>query len=135
MSEADRVYYDGGCGLCHRAVRFLAARDREGAFRFAPLGGETFLRTLSSEARRDLPDSLVVQTAEGRILVRAAAVAHLLGRLGGGWRLLGILCGVLPRPLCDWGYEAVARNRKHMFRPPGETCPLPASTQRSRFDP
>ena len=29
MGDArDTVYYDGGCALCHRSVRFLVARDR-----------------------------------------------------------------------------------------------------------
>ena len=37
------VFYDGRCGLCHHSVRFLLARDRDGAlFRYAPLFGETF---------------------------------------------------------------------------------------------
>ena len=35
----ETLFYDGQCGLCHRAVRFLLAEDRApgGAFRFAPL--------------------------------------------------------------------------------------------------
>lgn len=32
-----RVFYDGTCGLCHRAVRFLLAEDRHESFRFAAL--------------------------------------------------------------------------------------------------
>ncbi|HZH02738.1 MAG TPA: DCC1-like thiol-disulfide oxidoreductase family protein [Myxococcaceae bacterium] len=38
-SDSDILFYDGGCGLCHRAVRFVLARDPAGRFRFAPLGG------------------------------------------------------------------------------------------------
>ncbi|MBI5445766.1 MAG: DUF393 domain-containing protein, partial [Deltaproteobacteria bacterium] len=33
----DLVLYDGGCGLCHRSVSFLARRDQDGSgFVFAP---------------------------------------------------------------------------------------------------
>ena len=42
-SDVATIFYDGDCGLCHRAVRVVLAADPEGrAFRFAPLGGETF---------------------------------------------------------------------------------------------
>jgi len=135
VKDADRLFYDGGCGLCHRAVRFVAARDRAGAIRFAPLGGGTFLRTLPQEVRAGLPDSLVVRTAAGRILVRAGALSHLLRRLGGGWALLGWMAERLPQVLSDGLYDAVARNRGRWFRPPEAACPVLSPDQRGRFDP
>src|SRR5262249_21391567 len=40
---ADTIFFDGRCGFCARAVRFVLAEDRAGtAFRFAPLDGEAF---------------------------------------------------------------------------------------------
>ena len=45
--QREIIFYDGHCGLCHAAVRFVVARDdREEGFVFAPLGGETFRETL-----------------------------------------------------------------------------------------
>ena len=39
----ERLFYDGTCALCHGAVRFVLARDRDGsAFRFAPLDFHDF---------------------------------------------------------------------------------------------
>ncbi|MEZ6020031.1 MAG: DCC1-like thiol-disulfide oxidoreductase family protein [Planctomycetota bacterium] len=35
----DLVLYDGECGLCHGAVRFLLAEDTTARFRLAPLQG------------------------------------------------------------------------------------------------
>jgi predicted DCC family thiol-disulfide oxidoreductase YuxK len=135
LRETDRLFYDGGCGLCHRAVRFFASRDHAGTIRYAPLGGETFRRALLPEVRAVLPDSLVVRTAEGRVLVRAAAVSYLLHRLGGGWRLLGWMGDASPRALSDRLYEALARNRRRWFHPPEEACPILPLAQRARFDP
>jgi len=87
-STTETLFYDGQCGLCHNAVRFLLAEDRApgGAFRFAPLGGETFQATVSRPA--DLPDSLALVTDDGRVLTRSRAVLHLGRRLGGLWRVI-----------------------------------------------
>ncbi len=40
-APADRIYYEGHCGLCHLTVRFVLRSDRRGdeSFRFAPHQG------------------------------------------------------------------------------------------------
>ncbi|MEO1236432.1 MAG: DCC1-like thiol-disulfide oxidoreductase family protein [Planctomycetota bacterium] len=132
----DVVYYDGGCGLCHRSVRFLLPRDRGGArFRFAPIGGQTFGERVSEAERAGLPDSIVVLTAGGDLLTRSEAVLHVLGRLGGGWGVLAKLGRVVPRGLRDWGYDRVAAARHRFFAKPAEACPIVPPEQRERFLP
>ena len=43
LPAPERLFYDGSCALCHWAVRFVLARDREGrAFRFAPLDSDAY---------------------------------------------------------------------------------------------
>jgi predicted DCC family thiol-disulfide oxidoreductase YuxK len=129
------VFYDGACGLCHRTVRFAIARDPDGSrFRFAALGGETFRRRVTQPARAGLPDSIVVLTPDGSLLTRSGAVIHLLERIGGPWRLLGGLLGLVPRVFRDTGYDAVARVRHWLFRRPAETCPVTPPALRARFD-
>ncbi len=132
----DLLFYDGDCGLCHRAVQFAARHDPDGSrFQYAPLGGGTFLGTLSASARRDLPDSVVIRTSDGRILTRSAAVLHLAQRAGGFWRSLGGVASLLPRWLLDAAYDGVARVRKYIFAKPQEACPLLPVELRGRFLP
>ncbi len=131
----DHVFYDGDCGFCHGSVRFLAAHDRHGAFRFAPLGGPTFQGLVPDAARMGLPDSLVLHTADGRVLVESAAALHCLRQLGGGFRALAALVGLLPRAWRDAAYAAFARNRQRWFARPKEACPVPPGALRARFDP
>jgi predicted DCC family thiol-disulfide oxidoreductase YuxK len=134
--RVERLFYDGHCGLCHRSVSFVLRHDREGrTFRFAPLGGSTFQATLSAAERADLPDSIVIRTSDGRLLVRSRAAAHVLRRLGGGWRVLGSLVLVVPRPVADFVYDLVARVRHRLFARPAEVCPLMPVELRGRFDP
>jgi predicted DCC family thiol-disulfide oxidoreductase YuxK len=134
LGQREIIFYDGNCGLCHALVRFTVLRDRAARFAFAPLGGETF-RATPFASLADLPDSVVVQTAAGKRLIRSAAVLHVLRSLGGGWRAPAALLGVLPRPLLDWGYRVVARLRRKLFAPPVAQCPRVPNSLRSRFLP
>lgn len=130
----DLMFYDGGCGLCHRSVAFVVRRDRDGSrFRFAPLGGPAFLDAIPAAERGALPDSIVVRTADGRTLVRSAAVLHVGRRLGGVWAALARAAGLVPRPLLDWGYDGVARIRGRLFAPPAGACPMLPAELRARF--
>jgi predicted DCC family thiol-disulfide oxidoreductase YuxK len=131
----DHVFYDGECGFCHESVRFLAGRDRAGAFRYAPLGGPTFVALVSAGERAELPDSLVVHGADGRVLVQSEAMLHCLRRLGGGWRALAMVLGAVPRGLRDRGYDAFARSRRRWFARPADACPIPSGALRARLDP
>mgnify|MGYP001377201442 CR=1 FL=1 len=132
--DRDLLFYDGGCGLCHRTVSFTVARDREGTrFRYAPLGGSTFRESFGAPLRTALPDSIVLRTADGRTLVRSAAVLHIGERLGGGWGWLARAAALLPRWLLDWGYDGVARVRGRLFHPPTDSCPQLPPDLRSRF--
>ena len=131
-----QVFYDGECGLCHFTVRFLIARDKRGEqFRFAPLGGLTFQQTLTEDQRTALPDSLVVHTPDGEVLVRSRAVRYALKRLGCPWRLLSLLLWLVPVPLLDATYAGIAHIRHRLFDKPTGACPVVPDKVRSRLDP
>lgn len=130
------LFYDGHCGLCHRAVKFVLKNDKTGkAFRFAPLQGETFSALVPAGARESLPDSIIVRTAHGVLLVRSAAFIHILRRLGGGWRVLAAILAVVPRGLRDAVYDFVARVRYRIFGRRDDLCPIVPAELRKRFDP
>jgi predicted DCC family thiol-disulfide oxidoreductase YuxK len=131
----DHVFYDGDCGFCHGSVRFLAEHDRRGAFRYAPLGGPTFLALVPQEQRAGLPDSLVIRTEDGRVLVQSDAMLRSLRGLGGGFALLARLLALVPRRLREAAYAAFARNRLRWFAKPDDACPIPSGALRARFDP
>jgi predicted DCC family thiol-disulfide oxidoreductase YuxK len=127
------VFYDGTCGLCHRAVRFALARDTDGSrFRFAPLDSEAFRHRVPDAAR--LPDSLVVRTPDGSVLVRSAGVIHILERAGGVWWLLARALRALPSRLRDAIYDDVAAVRYRLFRRPADACPVTPPELRRRFE-
>jgi predicted DCC family thiol-disulfide oxidoreductase YuxK len=131
-SSADWLFYDGACGLCHGAVKFVIARDRDGSrFRFAPLYGDAFREHFPNI--ESLPDSIVVLTSSGSTLVRSDAVSYILRRLGGAWSLAGSLLAFLPRLLRDSGYDAIAKVRLRLFRRPEASCPVLPAHLAARF--
>ena len=85
--------------------------------------------------RRALPDSLVLRTTQGRLLVRSAAVLESLRRVGGVWRGLAAVASAVPAPLGDAAYDLVARSRRRLFRKPGSACPVVPAAKRARLLP
>jgi predicted DCC family thiol-disulfide oxidoreductase YuxK len=133
------VFYDGGCGLCHRTVRFLLAEDAAGLrFRFAPLGSECFRSARSASrsgfgADDSIPDSVLVQRPGEAMLTRAEGVIEIGRQLGGFWRLLASITSWVPISALNAGYDFIASIRHRLFRRPSEACPLLPPQLRSRF--
>ncbi len=124
-----RLFYDGDCGLCQGAVRFVARHDGSAGIRFAPLGGVTFQRLIPEPLRPGIPDSLLVLTAEGALLTRTRAVLHLLRRMGPVGRFGAVLLACVPAPLRDWAYEQIARRRSSQ-----PACPRRSDLHDTRFE-
>jgi predicted DCC family thiol-disulfide oxidoreductase YuxK len=119
----DVLFYDGTCGLCHRTVRLVLAEDSTGdSFQFAALDSKLAREVFP--APQELPDSLVVLTAEGRHLTRSSAVLRVLSRLGGLWRLVAVVLLLMPTRIRNSGYDLVAAIRHKIFRRPTTSYPL-----------
>lgn len=130
------LFYDGHCGLCHGAVRFVLKHDRAGkAFRFSPLQGSTFQQQVTTAQRAGLPDSIVVLTREGALLTRSDAAIHILRQLGGVSEILGAILALIPCALRDGGYNFVARIRYGIFGRREDLCPVMPPDLHKRFDP
>lgn len=135
-SQPELLFYDGNCALCHGAVKFVLKRDRSGQkFRFAPLQGETFANSVPENARKRVPDSIVVLTRTGELLVRSTAFVHILRQLGGAWKVAAGLLRAIPRPIRDFMYDFIARVRYRIFGRRSDVCPVVPARLRSRFDP
>lgn len=129
-SDGPILFFDGGCALCHGAVRQVLRWERPGdgaLLKFAPLEGSTAtdLRgtgrlpaSLDAVVLLDGADGLRGEEALGRTL-------ELIGRPG--WATLFRLW---PAFLRRWGYRVVARHRTRWFGRTGHDCPLPADPAR-----
>lgn len=131
--KADLIFYDGNCALCHGVVRRVLAEDQLAAFRFAPLDSEVFEDQIDESARTKLPDSMIVLTPSGQLLVKGDAVCYILRRLGGIWGLIGLLSKLIPSTIRDSLYDQVGRRRLRWFGRTETSCPIVPSALRQRF--
>ena len=127
--DDDVILYDGVCVFCSRWVRFIAARDREGRFRFTAIQspyGTRLARAIGIDPHD--PDTNAVIHG-GVAYFKSDAALTVLGFLP-GWSRVGLLFAV-PKPLRDAVYNMVARNRYRIFGK-YEACFVPDAEMRDR---
>jgi len=125
------IVFDGVCVLCSGFVRFVHRRDAPGRFRFATAQSDLG-QTLYRHYRLDPEDlDTILVLADGELHTKLGAAALVVARLGGIWRLAG-LARLLPRPLGNWAYDLVARNRYRLFGRRDE-CLVPDEALKARF--
>ncbi|MDE9449792.1 DUF393 domain-containing protein [Aliiroseovarius sp. Z3] len=105
---------DGECAVCSWGARMIHRLDRSDTVRICPIQtplGAALLRHygLSSD---DPSTWLFID--EGLAYADFEAVVHAGRRFGGWGRLAGAL-KILPRPLRNWLYQRLARNRYALF--------------------
>jgi predicted DCC family thiol-disulfide oxidoreductase YuxK len=139
MPESTReviVLYDGVCGHCSRAVRFLLKRDRYDRLRFASLQND-FARQLLQRHGLDSTNINTVYAvinhgqAGEQLLIKGDAVLFIGGRLGGAWNL--VRAGkIIPRSIRNRLYDFVARHR-YQLSGKAEVCVLPDPGYQHKF--
>lgn len=135
------VIFDGHCGLCNWAVRWLLRRDCLDRLRFVPSDSTKVAGLLARHGLAALdpatgPGSILVlrdpDGPEERVLVRSDAVVALLAELPQPWPATGTILKLVPRPLRDLGYRLIARWRYRIWGRL-ENCPLPTAEEREKF--
>jgi len=130
------VLYDGVCGLCNRAVRFLLKRDRHDRLRFASLQSDFAATLLKRHGldHKDLDTVYVVLNhgqADETLLAKSDAVLFFAKAIGGVWNFAR-LGKIIPRPIRNWLYDFVARHRYQVFGK-YESCMLPDPRHQHKF--
>jgi predicted DCC family thiol-disulfide oxidoreductase YuxK len=120
------VFFDGACGLCDRAVRWLWNRT-DAEVRFAPLQGET-AQELVLEQFRTPPLSTLVVWEDGVVSVESDGLAAIARRMPGfHGRVIRALTLPFARPALNAVYRLIARHRHRWF---GTTCRLASDPER-----
>jgi len=123
--------FDGVCNLCNWSVQFVIRRDRRGRFRFASLQSEAAARVLHGFPAMDVRPDSVVLVEGARVYTRSSAAWRIARGLGFPWSLASVFV-VVPRPVRDWVYDFVARNRYRWFGK-RDVCMMPDPGVQRRF--
>ncbi|CAN7229582.1 thiol-disulfide oxidoreductase DCC family protein [Mesorhizobium sp. LjNodule214] len=125
------IVFDGVCVFCSGFVRMVIRLDRKQRFRFATAQspfGEALFR------KHGLPtDSYETNLAliDGAAFTRLDSFVAVMAELGWPWRAAKLLL-LLPRPLRDWLYDRIAKNRYALFGR-RDSCEIPSAAMRERL--
>jgi predicted DCC family thiol-disulfide oxidoreductase YuxK len=125
------ILFDGVCHLCTSTVQFIIKRDPHGYFAFASLQSEIGGTLLEEHGLQ--PDALdtFVLVEGSRYFTRSDAALRVAQHLSGCWPLVRVL-SLIPKPIRNWGYTVIARNRYRWFGT-HETCMVPSRDILDRF--
>ena len=108
------VLFDGVCNLCDGSIRFIAANDPAGRFRFASLQSPEAAAALAPFGRTATSLESIVLIDGDRLYERSDAALRIAAELSAPWTFARALLAV-PRGVRDRLYDAIARNRYRLF--------------------
>lgn len=125
------LFYDGVCGLCDGFIHWILNRDQSELFLFTPLQGQT------AHDQGLIPDESEFKSIflfhEGTLYQKSDAALKAIALLGKGYRFFKILLWI-PKPVRDFFYDFVARNRYRWFGKK-DVCSIPPKNLTKRFLP
>ncbi len=125
------IVFDGLCNLCTASVQFILRHERKPHFKFAPVqsnaGGALF--AASGLASADVDTFVLIE--DGRPYMRSDAAIRVARGLSAPWSL-AVALAIIPRPIRDWAYRIIARNRYRWFGQRA-ACMVPSPEDRERF--
>ncbi|MFE8695720.1 thiol-disulfide oxidoreductase DCC family protein [Cytobacillus sp. FJAT-53684] len=122
--------FDGECNFCDHSVQFIIKREKGALYKFAALQSEAGQALLKKYRVPSEIDSIVLLDGD-RCYFRSSAALRICKNLKGGWQLLyGLL--IMPKPIRDYFYRILAKNRYKWFGKK-DSCMIPPPEIRDRF--
>ncbi|RFU63580.1 thiol-disulfide oxidoreductase DCC family protein [Bacillus sp. V59.32b] len=126
----DIVLFDGVCNFCNSSVQFILKKDPEAHYRFGSLQSDIGRELIEKYGLSQSLNSIVL-IENDKSYIKSTAALKISRNLKGGWKLLSIL-RIIPKPLRDFFYDIIARNRYKWFGKQ-DSCMLPSPEFKDRF--
>ena len=118
------IYYDGECGLCHLAVRFILRVDSKGKFYFSPLS--------NLENKLKYVDSIILKRGN-KVFYEGQAIIMIFENIDNNWNYLAKVLKLFPVNVLDAAYRWVSRNRAKVSVKKVSSCPIVPNSYQKRF--
>jgi predicted DCC family thiol-disulfide oxidoreductase YuxK len=106
----ERIFlFDDECNFCDQTVQFIIKRDPNGLFKFASLQsniGKDLLKKYNPP--NDIDSSFLIE--DNNCYFKSSAFLRVCKNLKGVWKLLYFIL-IIPKPLRDYVYGIIAKNR------------------------
>ena len=118
------IYYDGECGLCHVAVKFILRVDSKNKFYFSPLSNfDNNLKNI---------DSIILKSGD-KVFYESQAIIMVFEKIDNNWNYLAKVLKIFPINVLDIAYRWVSRNRTKISVKKVSSCPIVPSNYKKRF--
>ena len=118
------IYYDGKCGLCHLAVRFILRVDSKSNFYFSPLSNlDINLKNIDS----------IILKKDNKVFYEGMAIIMIFQNIDNNWNYLAKVLKLIPVNVLDRAYRWVSRNRAKISVKKVSSCPMVPSYYQKRF--
>jgi len=115
------LLYDGKCKFCNFWVALIQRQKAQQKFRYFALQSKEGVELLRQYEVDESTDSIVV-VHKGSFFVKSSAALKVVKILGGRWNFY-LIFWLFPRPIRNWLYDLIARNR-HRFFTRRENCEI-----------
>jgi len=116
------IQFDGVCNLCNGFVQFVINRDKKAYFKFA---------TLQDVDQNNNEYETIILKNNNTLYKKSTAFLEISRRLNGPWPYLYLFI-LIPKPLRDFIYSTIAKNRYRWFGQ-RDTCMVPTPDLKNRF--
>src|SRR5262245_34038473 len=125
------AFMDGECTLCSTSACLIARLDRRNEFRICPVQSQLGKAVLTHYGLDPNDPDSWLYVVDGGAWTSIEAMIRVGRRLGGPGRIASVF-SVIPRPLQDWIYRRIARNRYRILGR-RRMCAIPDPALRSRL--
>ncbi len=131
MAEKSVILFDGVCNLCNGFVNFLILRDKKDKFQFGSMQSSKVKELLNQYQHRADDLSTVILIKHNKLYSQSSAVLKILRQMSGAWPLMYAFI-IIPKPIRDFIYQIIARNRYTLFGKK-DSCMVPNPRWKAKF--
>lgn len=125
------LLFDGVCNLCNGSVQFIIKHEKSSVLKFAAIQSEAGQKLLSQYNINPEYTNSVILIKEGKVYTESDAVFKTSQFLKFPFSL-GRFLVVVPKPIRNFIYRKVAKNRYRWFGKK-DSCMIPTPDLRNRF--
>lgn len=130
MDEQPIVFFDGVCNLCNSAIQWIICHDPKARIQFAPFQSEAGQNLIEKTILKQEIRSVILRD-ERHVYYKSTAVLRMCRYLKGFWKLCVVFL-IIPRPIRDFIYDYIAKNRYKWFGKRSQ-CMVPTKENKERF--
>ena len=125
------ILFDGICNFCNRTINIILKYDKDAYFQFAASQSNAGINILQQFKLDQKASASVILIDNEKVYTKTDAVIQIAKHLS-GWPKLFRLLKFIPKPIRDFGYDLIAKNRYTLFGKKA-SCMIPDASIRHRF--